>query len=341
MNDDFLRLWPQTASEHANSIDWLIWSFTGMMTIFVVPVFVLTILFAIRYRKGTKVRRDHRPRGSMKVEMTWIVLPFIGSMIIYLVSAKLYYEVRTPPVDAMEIQVVAKQWMWKFQHPGGQREINTLHVPVGRPVRLNMISQDVIHSLYFPALRIKQDLLPGRYTELWFNATEAGRYEVFCAEYCGTDHSKMLATLIVQPPQEYARWLSQAGASESLAEQGEVLFRQFGCSGCHGPAAVAKAPKLDGLYGRRVALENGSSVVADQAYIRDSILLPHKQIVAGYESIMPSFANVIDEEGVLRLTAYIQSLGKVGHAPGTIDERGQGEPHADSPRSPTPEETLP
>ncbi|HBM10270.1 MAG TPA: cytochrome c oxidase subunit II, partial [Pseudomonas sp.] len=148
MNDDFLRLWPQTASEHASSIDWLIWSFTGMMTIFVVPVFVLTILFAIRYRKGTKVPRDHRPRGSMKVEMTWIVLPFIGSMIIYLVSAKLYYEVRTPPVDAMEIQVVAKQWMWKFQHPGGQREINTLHVPVGRPVRLNMISQDVIHSLY-------------------------------------------------------------------------------------------------------------------------------------------------------------------------------------------------
>ena len=166
MNDDFLRLWPQTASDHAGSIDWLIWSFTGMMTIFVVPVFVLTILFAIRYRKGTKVRRDHRPRGSMKVEMTWIVLPFIGSMIIYLVSAKLYYEVRTPPVDAMEIQVVAKQWMWKFQHPGGQREINTLHVPVGRPVRLNMISQDVIHSLYFPALRIKQDLLPGRYTQL-------------------------------------------------------------------------------------------------------------------------------------------------------------------------------
>ncbi len=332
--NEFVRLWPQTASEHAHSIDALVWSFTGMMTIFVVPVFVLTILFAIRYRKGTRVPRDHRPRGSMKVEMTWIVLPFIGSMIIYLVSAKLYYEVRTPPADAMEIQVVAKQWMWKFQHPGGQREINTLHVPVGRPVRLNMISQDAIHSLYFPALRVKQDLLPGRYTQLWFNATEAGRYEAFCAEYCGTDHSKMLATLIVQPPQEYERWLSQAGASESLAEQGAVLFRQFGCSGCHGPASVAKAPNLQGLYGRRVALDDGSSVLADQAYIRDSILLPHKHIVAGYEPIMPSFANVIDEEGVLRLTAYIQSLGQVG-------EGGQGEPHADSPRSPTSEEMQP
>ncbi|WP_120995032.1 cytochrome c oxidase subunit II [Stutzerimonas urumqiensis] len=331
MDDEFLRLWPQAASDHAHAIDWLIWSFTGMMAIFVVPVFVLTILFAIRYRKGTRVSRDHRPRGSMKVEMTWIVLPFIGSMIIYLVSARLYYEVKTPPADAMVIQVVAKQWMWKFQHPGGQREINTLHVPVGRPVRLNMISQDVIHSLYFPALRIKQDLLPGRYTALWFSATETGRYEAFCAEYCGTDHSKMLATLIVQSPQEYQRWLSQSGASESLAEQGEVLFRQFGCSGCHGPAAVAKAPTLEGLYGRRVALHDGTSVIADQAYIRDSILLPHKQLVAGYEPIMPSFSNVIDEEGVLRLTAYIQSLG----------EGEQGEPHADSPRNPPPEETAP
>lgn len=312
MNETFIRFWPETASRYASNVDWLVFAFTGMMMFFVVPVFVLLVLFAFRYRQGTKVPRDHRPRGSMKVEMTWIALPFVGAMAIYLVSARLYYEVRTPPPDAMEIQVVGKQWMWKFQHPSGQREINTLHVPVDQPIKLNMISQDVIHSLYFPALRVKQDLLPGRYTQLWFKATKTGRYQAYCAEYCGTDHSRMLADLVILPAQEYAAWLEQAGTSESLADQGGALFRQFGCSGCHGEANVAHAPNLNGLYGRRVALENGDSVLADDGYIRDSILLPNKHIVAGFEPIMPSFDNVLDEEAVLRLTAYIKSLGHIG-----------------------------
>lgn len=319
MNEEFVRFWPQTASSYAANVDWLVFAFTVMMMFFVVPVFVLLTLFAFRYRKGTKVLRDHRPRGSMKVELTWIAIPFVGAMVIYLVSARLYYEVRTPPPDAMEIQVVAKQWMWKFQHPDGQREINTLHVPVGRPVKLNMISQDVIHSLYFPDLRVKQDVLPGRYTQLWFEANKTGRFDAYCAEYCGTDHSHMLANLIIQPAQEYEAWLEQAGSSGSLAEQGEALFRQFGCSGCHGEASVAHAPNLAGLYGRRVALRNGQSIIADDGYIRDSILLPNKQVVAGFEPIMPSFDNVLDEEAVLRLTAYIKSLGRAG-------EGGQDEP---------------
>lgn len=312
MNETFVRFWPQTASDYAGNVDWLVFAFTGMMMFFVVPVFVLLLLFSFRYRKGTQVPRDHRPRGSMKVEMTWIALPFVGAMVIYLVSAKLYYDVRTPPPDAMEIQVVGKQWMWKFQHPGGQREINTLHVPVGQPIKLNMISQDVIHSLYFPALRVKQDLLPGRYTQLWFKATKTGRFQAYCAEYCGTDHSRMLADLVILPAQEYAAWLEQAGTSESLADQGGALFRQFGCSGCHGAANVAHAPNLAGLYGRRVALQNGESVLADDGYIRDSILLPNKHVVAGFEPIMPSFDNVLDEEAVLRLTAYVKSLGHAG-----------------------------
>ncbi len=308
MGEAILRIWPQAASAYAKDLDWLIFGFTGMMMIFVLPVFVLLVVFSFRYRMGIKVPRDHRPRGSRNVELTWIALPFIGAMIVYVASAKLYYYVRTPPADALEIQVVAKQWMWKFQHPGGQREINTLHVPAGRPVRLNMISQDVIHSLYFPALRIKQDLLPGRYTDLWFEADQTGTFDAYCAEYCGTDHSRMLARLIIQPADEYQQWLQQAGDSHSLASEGELLFRQFGCSGCHGPANVAHAPPLTGLYGRRVQLADGTEVLADQAYIRDSILLPQKQIVAGFEPIMPSFANVLDEEAVLRLVAYIRSL---------------------------------
>lgn len=309
MDELFMRLWPVAASQYAGEVDRLVFSFTGMMMFFILPVFILAALFTFRYRRGSRVSRDHRPRGNRWLEMTWILLPFIGSMAIYLSAAKLYYQARTPPDDALEIQVVAKQWMWKFQHPGGQREIDTLHVPAGRPVKLNMISEDVIHSLFFPALRVKQDVLPGRYTQLWFNADKTGRFEGYCAEYCGTDHSHMLATLVIQPPEDYARWLEQAGTSDSLAEQGAALFRQYGCSGCHDRASQIHAPPLEGLYGRRVALADGGSVEADDGYLRDSILLPQKQVVAGFEPIMPSFANLLDEDQVLRLVAYLKSLG--------------------------------
>lgn len=312
MGGEIVRFWPPIASAYAGKVDWLVFGFSGVMVFFVLPVFVLLALFVFRYRKGTRVPRNHRPVGSMPVEMAWIAIPFVAAMGLYLAATRLYYEARTPPADALELQVVAKQWMWKVQHPGGQREINSLHVPSGRPVKLNMISQDVIHSLYLPALRLKQDLLPGRYTQLWFEADKNGRYDAYCAEYCGTNHSHMRARLIILPPREYERWLAQAGTALSLASQGEVLFRQFGCSGCHGAAAVAHAPPLDNLYGRRVALDSGESVVADDGYLRDSILLPHKQVVAGFAPIMPSFANVLDEEAVLRLVAYIKTLGRAG-----------------------------
>ncbi len=308
MNGKFIPLWPETASSYASRVDTMVVSFTGIMLLFVLPAVVCLIVFILRYRSATNVARDHRPQGNHKLEITWIVLPFIASMILFGWSARLFFEARTPPADALEIQVTGKQWMWKFQHPEGQRELNVLHVPAGRPVLLNMISEDVIHSFYLPAMRLKQDVLPGRYTQLWFQADQVGSYQAFCAQFCGTDHSTMLATLEVQTPAEHVRWLASAGTETSLAAQGATLFRQLGCSGCHSARAAVQAPRLEGLYGRPVPLADGSTVTADDGYLRDSILLPKKQVAAGYAPIMPTFSNLIDEEAVQRLIAYIKSL---------------------------------
>jgi cytochrome c oxidase subunit 2 len=207
--------------------------------------------------------------------------------------------------------------MWKFQHPTGQCEINDLHVPLGLPVKLTMTSEDVIHSLFLPALRIKQDVLPGRYTELWFTADKAGAYRLTCTQFCGTDHSVMGGTIHVLSQGDYARWLRTSAVDQTLASQGEALFRKFGCSGCHGPSSTVHAPDLAGLAGRQVALSDGTTVKANAQYIRDSILLPNAQIAAGYPAIMPTFKNIVSEDDLIRLVAYIQSL-----APG----RGEATP---------------
>ncbi|MGH8417650.1 MAG: cytochrome c oxidase subunit II [Pseudomonas sp.] len=308
MNGTFIRLWPQTASHYASQVDTLVATFTGIMLLFVLPAVVCLIVFTFRYRQGNAVERQQRSQDNHLLEITWIVLPFLASMVLFALSARLFFEAHTPPADALEIQVTGKQWMWKFQHPEGQRELNVLHVPAGRPVLLNMISEDAIHSFYLPALRLKQDVLPGRYTQLWFQADKVGSYQAFCAEFCGTDHSTMLATLEVQTPTEHVRWLASAGSESSMAAQGSVLFRQLGCSGCHSPSAAVRAPRLEGLYGRPVPLADGNITIADDGYLRDSILLPQKQVAAGYAPIMPTFSNLIDEEGVQRLIAYIKSL---------------------------------
>lgn len=309
MNGMFAQLWPMAGSAYASRVDWLVMTFTGVMLLFVVPVVVCLIWFSLRYRESKDVPRHSAALGNHKLEIAWIVIPFIAAMILFGLSARLFFEARTPPADALEIQLTGKQWMWKFQHASGQRELNALHVPAGRPIKLNMISEDVIHSFYIPVMRVKQDLLPGRYTQMWFQADQPGTYEVFCAEFCGTDHSAMLAKLVVQTPADYTRWLGVAEAPGSLAEQGEALYQQMGCSGCHGPAAAVHAPKLEGLYGRPVPLADGSTVTADAAYLRDAILLPQKQVAAGYAPIMPTYSNVLDEEAVVRLVAFIQSLG--------------------------------
>jgi cytochrome c oxidase subunit 2 len=304
----FLPFWPEQASAYAASVDRLVLAFSALIIVLSAPVFLAIIAFAIKYRRGKPADRSHPMNRNVWVETSWAVIPFLLILIFYVWSTQLYFGLHRPPADALEIEVVAKQWMWKFQHAGGQGEINELHVPTGTNIKLNMISQDVIHSLYLPVLRIKQDVLPGRYTTLWFNADKPGTYRMTCAEFCGTDHSVMGGSIVVQEPDDFSLWLETSATDSTLAAQGAALFRRFGCSGCHEPHSSVRAPSLAGIYGQPVALNNGTAVIADAQYIRDSILLPNAQVAAGYAPIMPTFANVATESDLIALTAYIQSL---------------------------------
>ncbi|MFZ5779958.1 MAG: cytochrome c oxidase subunit II [Pseudomonadota bacterium] len=303
-----IALWPEQASAYAAELDRLVLGVTVLIVLLSAPVFVLIVVFAVKYRRGRAADRSHRTNRRLGMEISWAVIPFVLLIGFYVWAARLFFDAQSPPADAIEIQVLAKQWMWKFQHAGGQREINELHVPTGQPVRLTMASQDVIHSLYVPALRLKQDVVPGRYTTMWFKADKPGAYALECAEFCGADHAVMGGRLLVLRPADYAAWLEKSQVDETLAAQGARLFRSRGCSGCHGPAATVHAPPLEGLFGHPVPLQDGSLVAADEQYIRDSILLPQAQLAAGYPPIMPTFRNVLSEDELLRLVAYIKSL---------------------------------
>jgi cytochrome c oxidase subunit 2 len=305
---DFIALWPGAASAYSREVDLLIGAFTVLIVALSAPVFILIVVFATKYRRGKPANRRHAPDRNVWLEVSWTLVPFLLLIGFYVWSTHLFAGLYHPPAEALEIDVVAKQWMWKFRHPEGQGEINELHVPAGEPVRLVMASQDVVHSLFVPALRLKQDVVPGRYTSMWFTADMPGTYRLACAEFCGADHSVMGGSVVVMEPADYARWLEETGTDRTLAAEGAVLFRQRGCSGCHDPASTVHAPDLAGLYMRPVPLEGGGTVIADAQYLRDSILLPQAQIAAGYPPIMPTFANVLDEEEVLKLVAYIQSL---------------------------------
>jgi cytochrome c oxidase subunit 2 len=235
-------------------------------------------------------------------------------MAMFFFGLRLYFDIERAPDQSEQIYVVAKQWMWKLQHAGGQREINTLHVPVGQPIRLNLISQDVIHSFFVPAFRIKQDVLPGRYTTIWFKAERPGRYHLFCSQYCGTNHSQMIGWVYAMEPHQYQLWLEQGAAEGSLASTGEKLFHQFACANCHLFGAGGRCPNLKGLYGRPVQLEGGQVAIADESYLRNCILHPKEHVVYGYKPIMPTFAGQLSEDDVIALIAYIKSIGE---APGT------------------------
>jgi cytochrome c oxidase subunit 2 len=301
-------LWPPQLSEHAAQVDLLLLLFTLLLFCLVVPIGFALVYFIIKYRAGSSADRRHNVTRSIRLEIAWAAIPFVLTLVFFVWAARLYFDLFNPPDDALEITVVAKQWMWKFQHPTGQREINVLHVPAGQPVVLSMISQDVIHSLFIPALRIKHDVLPNRYTQMWFEAQTPGEYLLECAEFCGTDHSAMDGRVVVMEPATYQRWLEESDVDLSLAARGAELFRSYGCSGCHTAGSVARAPRLEGVFGRPVPLAGGGTVIADEQYIRDSILLPNRQIVAGYEPIMPSFQGQIDEEDLISLVAYIRDL---------------------------------
>ena len=304
---------PPEASTLAPRVDLLLYAVTAVTGAVALAIFVTMIFFGIRYRAGSPARRIEdvaaaQVRARRRIEVAWILLPLALFIASFAFAARLYMARAAVPPDAMEIFVVAKQWMWELQHSGGQREINELHVPRGRPVRLVMTSQDVIHSFFVPAFRLKQDVLPGRYTDMWFTATRSGRFHLFCAEYCGTDHATMGGDIVVMEPAEFARWLEAHRGPDDMASRGAALFRQLGCSGCHGANASVHAPDLAGLFGRPVPLADGTTVIADERYVRDSILLPRSQVAAGYAPIMPSFAGQVSEDEILDLVAYIQSL---------------------------------
>ncbi len=309
---DFLH-WPESASTMSGRIDFVFNVLNAVTVFFSILVVVVIVYFAIKYRKGAKADRTNAPDEGLAIELAWTIIPGIICVFLFSLATWVYLENVRTPTGAMEIYVVGKQWMWKLQHPEGKWEMNELHVPVGRKVKLTMTSEDVIHSFFVPAFRLKQDVVPGRFTTMWFEPTKVGEYHLFCAEYCGTKHSGMVGRVVVQTPAEYEKWLRQGNLKGTMAERGEKLFRQLGCAGCHGPGSSVRAPMLNGLYGSAVPIQlpnnGGTKVVqADNRYILDSILLPEQEIAAGFKPIMPTFKNQLKQEEALELLEYIKSL---------------------------------
>ena len=288
----------------------------GVMTTL---IFLAVFLLAIKYRRS-RVREAQQIEGSIILEIAWSVIPLFVMMTFFIWGAVIYFKERTPPADATEVYVVAKQWMWKIEHMEGQSEINTLHVPTGQDIKLIMTSQDVIHSFFVPAFRLKQDVLPGRYTTLWFKATRPGRYHLFCAEYCGTMHSGMGGDIVVMEPQEYAQWMA-GSPSPPLQDTGQQLFSSLGCSTCHRTDVQGRGPNLTGIFNKPVLLEDGRTVIADENYVRESILNPTAKIVSGFKPVMPTFQGIVSEEQLNALVAYVKSLSQL--PPGAVGLQSQ------------------
>ncbi len=319
-------LWPVQASTLAHRVDALYIFLLVIGGLMALLVCTLLIVFAARFRYRPGVRAE-QIEGSTALEITWSVIPFVVFMAIFVWGSAVYFSERTPPADSTEVYVVAKQWMWKVEHAEGQREINELHVPVGRDVKLIMTSQDVIHSFYIPAFRIKQDVLPGRYTVEWFRATKPGVYHLFCAEYCGTQHSGMVGDIVVQDPAHYEAWIN-GSPSGPLSATGEKIFAELGCSTCHRSDAQGRGPDLQGVYGTPVQLEDGRIVTADENYVRECILDPGSKRVKGFAPIMPTFQGLVSEEQVNALVAYLKSISTSKPAEGARTSARTATPEA-------------
>jgi cytochrome c oxidase subunit 2 len=312
--DKFYLLPPQ-ASTGAAQIDWLFLALTLVSVFFVAVVFLPITFFSVKYRRGSSADRSRPSSGNNLLEVGWTIFPIVLSIGLFTWGALVYYRIERPPRDALQVQVVGKQWMWKLQHEEGKQEIDELHVPLGRTVSLTLTSQDVIHSFYIPAFRVKQDAVPGKYTTEWFRATRLGEYHLFCAEFCGTDHSRMVGRVIVMEPADYQRWLTVGETGQSIVLEGRRLYHEKGCSGCHEGRSVIHAPPLAGIFSKQVPLASGAIVTVDESYLRDSILLPAKQISAGYPNLMPSFTGHISEAEIMQIIAYLKS---------TADEEVEG-----------------
>ena len=305
-----LALFPQEASSFAWPVDRIFFALLGLSVLLLIGLFGTMLVFFVRYREGSLAPRpdQHRQINSAPIEITWMVIPLLIFLAIFVWAGRLYARMYTQPPEGLTIFVVGKQWMWKIEHEDGQREINQLHIPVGQNILVTLTSQDVVHSFFIPAFRIKHDAVPGSYAKFWFRASEPGDYHLFCAQYCGMNHSRMIGDVVALSPRDYSAWQTANPPEQSMVQAGATLFHAVGCSGCHNAGSTFHAPLLEGLYGAQVALQGGEFVTADRQYLRDSILLPNKQIVAGFAPIMPTFQGQLSEEQVNELVAYLISL---------------------------------
>lgn len=310
MNEGF-QLFPDSASSISSNVDLLYLILIGITGSVAFLIFVVMFWFVIRYRRRDPHETGHRVGPSIRIEVTWILIPLGIFFGFFVWGAVLYYRTQLPPdarEEPLDVLVVARQWMWKFEHPSGVREIDELHVPVGRPVRLTMTSQDVIHSFFVPAFRVKQDVLPFRFTTTWFEATKPGVYHLFCAEYCGFSHSRMRGRVYAMQPHAYQQWLAGQPGGESVQARGRELFEELGCASCHATHERFRGPPLQDLYGTRVLLADGRQVVADENYIRMSILDPQAMVVAGWDPVMPTFRGQVTDQELLELVTFVKSL---------------------------------
>jgi cytochrome c oxidase subunit 2 len=316
MQTSWIPFIPDSASTVSGKVDALYFYLSGVTVFFTLLISGVLIFFVIKYRRRTPFEIPRPIAGSHKLETVWSVIPFIIAMSMFAWGAQLYFENSRPPKNANEVYVVGKQWMWKIQHSTGQREINELHVPAGRKIKLIMTSEDTIHDFFIPAFRIKADVLPGKYTTQWFEATKPGTYHLFCAEYCGMNHSGMIGSVIVMQPTEFDNWLSGNASQQSPAVAGQQLFQSLGCVSCHGANGEGgRGPGLVGLFGSKVTLTNGATLNADEAYIRESIENPAAKVVTGFSPIMPTFQGQVTPEQLIQIMSYIKSLQVSGPPP--------------------------
>ena len=310
---DGLPLYTEGASTFAGQVDALFWTWVAISAFFSLLIAGAIFVFFIRYQRRKRGEIGSTDEPSMVLEIAWSVIPLVIVLAMFGWGTKVFFTQSRPPADAVEYFATGKQWMWKIQHPSGRREINELHVPVGRPIKLTMISEDVIHSFFVPAFRTKADVLPGRYTTVWFEATKPGEYHLFCAEYCGTEHSLMGGTVYVMEPDAYEAWLAQEVVpGGGAAASGEALFAALACDTCHREGSRARGPSLTGVYGSRVELADGATTVADETYLRESILNPQAKVVRGFQPLMPTFQGQLSEDQLLQLIQHIKSLGAQG-----------------------------
>jgi len=334
MQSGWIPFFPESASTISDDVDALYFYISGVTVFFTALISLVIIYFVIRYRRRNAFEIPRPIEGSTKLETLWSVIPLIIAMSIFVWGAKVYFAQYRPPKNALEVYVVGKQWMWKFQHPTGQREINELHVPVGRKIKLIMATEDVIHDVFIPAFRIKTDVVPGRYTTQWFEATKPGRYHLFCAEYCGMNHSGMRGSVVVMEPADFDNWLSGNANQASPAAAGQTMYESLGCASCHGANGEGgRGPALLGLFNSNVVLNDGQTVVADEGYLRESVLNPQAKVVTGFGPIMPSFQGQVNEEQLLQIVAYMKSLSTTKPAtptakppPAEVKPRATGTP---------------